>query len=102
MGKCTYFIPCKDFLLTKCSFLLKMFPVRMKIETTQEIGALIRSRRKLAKLSIAGLAELIPCSPRLLGEVERGKRNVSLAVVLNLCAALGIDLFAEERKGDER
>lgn len=79
-----------------------MFPVRMKIETTQEIGALIRSRRKLAKLSIVGLAELIPCSPRLLGEVERGKRNVSLAVVLNLCAALGIDLYAEERKGDER
>lgn len=88
--------------MTKCPFLFKMFPVRMKIETTQDIGALIRSRRKLAKLSIAGLAELIPCSPRLLGEVERGKRNVSMAVVLSLCAALGIDILAEERKGDER
>lgn len=81
-------------------FLLEIFPVRMKIETTQEIGALIRSRRKLAKLSIAGLAELIPCSPRLLGEVERGKRNVSFAAVLQLCAALGIDLYAEGRGGD--
>ncbi len=43
---------------------------------------------------------MIPCSPRLLGEVERGKRNVSLSVVLKLCAALGIDLYAEGRGGE--
>lgn len=74
----------------------------MDIKTTQDIGQLIRAQRKAAKLTIAGLAELIPCSPRLLGEVERGQRNVSLSMVLSLCAALGIDLQANTRKGNEQ
>lgn len=74
----------------------------MNIKTTQDIGQLIRAQRKAAKLTIAGLAELIPCSPRLLGEVERGQRNVSLSIILNLCAALGIDLQANTRKGNEQ
>lgn len=74
----------------------------MNIKTAQDIGQLIRAQRKAAKLTIAGLAELIPCSPRLLGEVERGQRNVSLSIILNLCAALGIDLQANTRKGNEQ
>lgn len=75
--------------------------MRTKLNTAQEIGVIIRRRRKLAKLTIAELAELVPCSPRLLGEVERGTRNVSLAAVLTLCALLGIDLYAEPREGKE-
>lgn len=74
----------------------------MNIKTTQDIGQLIRAQRKAAKLTIAGLAELIPCSPRLLGEVERGQRNVSLSMILSLCAALGIDLQANTRKENEQ
>lgn len=69
----------------------------MNITNVQEIGALIRRRRKMAGFTIAGLAELVPCSPRLLGEVERGTRNVSLGVVLTLCGLLGIDMHAIPR-----
>lgn len=85
--------------LTILSNLCKMFLVRMKIKTPNEIGALIRQQRKSAKLTIADLAAMVPCSPRLLGEAERGTRNVSLSTVLTVCGLLGIDLEASTREG---
>ena len=85
--------------LTILSNLRKMFIVRMKITTPKEIGALIRQQRKSAKLTIADLAAMVPCSPRLLGEAERGTRNVSLGTVLTICGLLGVDLEATTREG---
>lgn len=73
--------------------------MRINFTKAEEIGALIRRQRKGAKLTIADLAAMVPCSPRLLSEAERGTRNVSLSVVLNICALLGIDLTAETREG---
>ena len=71
----------------------------MRISTSKEIGALIRRQRKSAKLTIGDLAGMVPCSPRLLGEAERGTRNVSLSTVLTVCGLLGIDLEATTREG---
>lgn len=70
----------------------------MKIEYLKDLGCMIRQRRKQARLTIDMLAAMAMCSPRLLGEVERGKRNVSFGVVLAICALLGIELHAHGRE----
>lgn len=73
----------------------------MKIENMTDIGLLIRKRRKRAGITLETLAAMLACSPRLLGEVERGKRNVSFQTVLNICALLGIELAAAQRGTDQ-
>lgn len=70
----------------------------MKIESSKELGNMIRRRRKQAGLTIDQLAVMAMCSPRLLGEVERGKRNVGFEIVLSICALLGIELYANGRE----
>lgn len=70
----------------------------MKINSLKELGTLIRQRRKSEHLTIETLSALVPCSPRLLGEMERGIRNVSFEHVLCVCTLLGIDLIAMEKE----
>lgn len=70
----------------------------MKIESSKELGNMIRRRRKQAGLTIDQLAVMAMCSPRLLGEVERGTRNVGFEIVLSICALLGIELYANGRE----
>ena len=50
----------------------------------------IRQRRKKQGLTIAELSMLVPCSPRLLSELERGKRGVSISVAFQLLSMLGL------------
>lgn len=70
----------------------------MKIKNLKDLGILIRQRRKGEQMTIEALAALVPCSPRLLGEMERGIRNVSFEYVLSVCALLGIEISATERE----
>ena len=70
----------------------------MKINTLKDLGTLIRQRRKRERMTIDMLAAMLPCSPRLLGELERGVRNVSFEQVLAVCAMLGIELTATGRE----
>ena len=70
----------------------------MKIHTLKDLGTLIGQRRKREHLTIDTLAAMLPCSPRLLGEMERGVRNVSFEHVLAVCAMLGIELTATGRE----
>ncbi len=69
----------------------------MKIETLTDLGLLIRERRKKGGLTLETLAAMLSCSPRLVGEVEKGKRNVSFSTVLKICALLGIEIQANQR-----
>lgn len=62
----------------------------MNIQTAADLGRVIRERRKAQGLSIAELAMLVPCSPRLLSELERGKRGVSIGMTLQLLTLLGL------------
>lgn len=62
----------------------------MQINNATELGALIRKRRKSHDLTIEELSMLIPCSPRLLSEQERGKRGVSIGITLQVLAMLGL------------
>lgn len=72
----------------------------MKIQTLSDIGAVIRQRRKRERMTIEALSSMVPCSPRLLGELERGTRKVSFEQVLKICSLLGINLTAKGREED--
>ena len=62
----------------------------MNVTTEAELGAMIRERRKKQGLTIAELSMMVPCSPRLLSELERGKRGVGAGVILQLLSLLGL------------
>lgn len=64
----------------------------MMIASEQEFGAELRRRRKQQGLTLEELASVVPCSPRLLSELERGKRGVSIAMILRLLTLLGLEL----------
>lgn len=68
-----------------------------RLKTPDELGPMVRSRRTELKLSQEDLAAVALVTPRLLGEVERGKRTAQLDGVMRILAALGIDLFARPR-----
>lgn len=64
----------------------------------RKLGALIRSRRKDARLTAIQVASLSGVSRRLLAEVENGKRpNVGLAALLRILQTLGLDLEVKAR-----
>lgn len=69
----------------------------LEVKTPQELGGLVRSRRNELRLTQEELAGVALVTPRLLGEVERGKPTAQLEGVLRILAALGIDLFARPR-----
>lgn len=62
----------------------------MIIASDTELGNIIRLRRKKQGLTIAELSMMIPCSPRLLSELERGKRGVSIGMAFQLLTMLGL------------
>lgn len=79
---------------------LDIFPsgkMETQVKTPEELGALVRTRRTEQKLTQEDLAAVAMVTPRLVGEVERGKRTAQLEGVLRILAALGIDLFAKPR-----
>ena len=73
----------------------------MNVATESELGVIIRERRKKQGLTIAELSMMVPCSPRLLGELERGKRGVSVGVILRLLALLGLTVDIKGREENE-
>jgi HTH-type transcriptional regulator/antitoxin HipB len=68
-----------------------------RIQTAEELGVQIRARRKALCLTQDELAAVARVTPRLLGEVERGKASAQLDGVLRILAALGLGLVVETR-----
>ncbi len=62
-----------------------------------ELGAIVRKRRKLLRLTQKQLAELSNCGPDFLYDLERGKSTVQLGKLLAVLDALGLKL--EVRSG---
>ncbi len=58
---------------------------------TAEFGARVRARRNELGLSQEGLADVAVLHWTFVGQVERGRRNISLHNLLKLAGALGID-----------
>lgn len=69
------------------------------MENYFSIGQRIRELRKQNKLSQEQLALSADITTAYLGQIERGEKNPTVAVVAKLCGALGIglsDCFSEE------
>lgn len=61
------------------------------------LGAALRDRRKRLGYTQEELADVLGFSPRLVGEIERGRGTVGIDKVLAFATALGIDVVAFER-----
>jgi HTH-type transcriptional regulator/antitoxin HipB len=68
-----------------------------RIESSRQLGARVRERRTGLGLTQEDLAAVALVTPRLLGEVERGKATAQLDGVMRILAALGLDLFLKAR-----
>lgn len=64
----------------------------MRVANTVELGTAIRARRRQRGLTQAELAGLCGVSVRFVSEVERGRPTAGVALVLRLCARLGLDV----------
>jgi y4mF family transcriptional regulator len=67
----------------------------MKIKTTEELGATIRSRRKELKVSQKDLALVSGTGLRFIIELERGKATCQSGKILDVLQALGIGLYVD-------
>jgi len=57
-----------------------------------EIGAILRLRRKELGYTQEEVAAFMGISPRLVGEIERGRKTVGVQKVLSMATGLGIDI----------
>jgi transcriptional regulator with XRE-family HTH domain len=68
-----------------------------RIRDPVALGAAIRKRRTDLRLRQEDVVAVAMVTPRLLGEVERGKKTAQLDGLLRILAALGLDLYLEAR-----
>ena len=68
-----------------------------RIQSPVDLGARAHKRRTDLRLTQEQLAAVAMVTPRLLGEVERGKKTAQLDGVLRILAALGLDLYVRSR-----
>ncbi len=60
-------------------------------EATRLLGERVRARRELLGISQESLADRCGVHWTFLGQVERGRRNLSLHNLLKVAAGLGVD-----------
>ncbi len=68
-----------------------------QVHTPADLGSVIRTSRKeqgVDQLTAAGLSGV---GPRFLGELERGKETLRLALVLRVLERLGLDVWIVPR-----
>lgn len=72
-------------------------PSGTRIFTNNDLGCLLRSRRKELGYTQEDIAAITGFSPRLIGEMERGRGTVGIDRILTYATGLGIDIIAFER-----
>lgn len=73
----------------------KTAPTRIK--SASDLGNVVRETRKKAQLAQDSTADLVGVGPRFLGELERGKPSVRLALVLTVLERLGLEVWVSPR-----
>ena len=68
-------------------------PGKNLCRTMEDVGHVLRLRRKELGYSQTELATLAGCSQRLISEIERGRPTVATETILKLAMGLGIDTF---------
>lgn len=71
----------------------------MQIETTEDLGHLVRTTRKQQGLTQAALAGASGVGPRFIVELEKGKPRCEVGKVLLVLQMLGISLSADPPEG---
>lgn len=67
-------------------------PARVEVCEVADFGKLIRKRRRELGYTQEYLASMLGWSPRLIGEIERGRGTVGIERVFVLLTGLGIDV----------
>jgi transcriptional regulator with XRE-family HTH domain len=65
----------------------------MKLTRPEDVGSLVRQRRRDLKLTQAQLAEKLDATQKYISRLESGKPNLQLSGVLKVFRELGIDLI---------
>ncbi len=65
--------------------------------SARTLGTLLRSRRKRLGYTQEDVAAMLGYSPRLIGEIERGRGSVGFDRVMLYATNLGVDFAAFER-----
>lgn len=68
------------------------------ITNAEQLGALIRERRKAAGLTQKKMASLAGVGARFLSELERGKPTVQLGKTISILQLLGLELTIIDRQ----
>ena len=66
--------------------------VSEKVFNAADVGLILRKRRKELGYTQEQFGALVGMSPRLIGEIERGKETVGIQKVMSFATALGIDM----------
>lgn len=69
----------------------------VRLFDTSDWGVMLRARRKKLGYTQEQVAEMMGCSARLIGDIERGKQTVGIQKVIDLTLGLGIDLYGIPR-----
>lgn len=69
------------------------------IHTSEDLGKILRKRRRALGYTQADVAEFNGCSTRFISELERGLAAAKLDTVIQVANSIGVDIFAKERGG---
>ena len=67
------------------------------VRDSEELGAALRARRKELGYTQEWCAKMLGFSPRLVGEIERGRGTVAFDKVLWYAKNLGMDIILDRR-----
>ena len=67
------------------------------LQSTSDVGALVREARKRMKFSQQQLADFAGVGRRFISELESGKPTLEFNRVARVCAACGVELFGGSR-----
>lgn len=67
------------------------------VQTTEELGRLVRAHRKQRRLTLETVSGLGNLSMRFLSEFERGKETAEIGKVLKVLRTLGLEVIIQPR-----
>lgn len=84
----------------------KIFPIGnidyepIRIHSTEELGAVLKFRRKKQKMTQSDLAALAGTGVRYIVDLEKGKPTARIGPALNLIEWLGLEVTLREKRND--
>ena len=69
------------------------------VNTTEELGRLVRAHRKSRQLTLETVSGLGNLSSRFLSEFERGKETAEIGKILKALRTIGLEVIIQPRGG---